>query len=140
MPLVYNSIVVSYSGSVNRSITVTLYPRIFRTKKCVYNIRGIVAKTMEIRYGILDYHIVRSSVEVGYASTIRNSVKVPYEFEQQVLKSVSITYGGGVSVSSSISVDYAIPGYTMVRQSNRVNVRFTDQTLIQPSVLIRVSK
>lgn len=140
MALVYNSIVVGYSGRVLQSIVVPLYPRIHRTKRCVYNIRGMVASTTQVRYGILDYIIARNSVAVAYSSRIRSSVEVPYKFEQQVLKSVSITYGGGVSVSSSISVDYAIPGYTMVRQSNRVNVRFTDQTLIQPSVFIRVSK
>lgn len=139
MALVYNSVEIPYGYSVKQSILVPLYPRLRQYVRSPYNILGVVSESKPIVYDILDYQIVSNSVKVPYAGSVFGSVSIPYAQEHRVLKSVSITYSGLGRVFKSTELSAGIPGYTLVTKSIRVLSRFEDQTLIQPSVDIRVT-
>jgi hypothetical protein len=139
MALVYNSIEVPYGYSVRQSVLIPLYPRLRQYVRSPYNILGLVTESKPIIYDIIDYLVVSQSVEVPYAGSVYASINVPYAQEHRVLQSIAIPYSGLNRVFNSIQATAGIPGYTLVTKSTRVLARFDDQSLIQPSIAIRVT-
>jgi hypothetical protein len=140
MALVYKSTVIPYAGSVFATTVIPVYPRLRQSYRASYNLLGVVQGTWQAKYDIINYTMVSKSVEAPYSGRVNKSTSVKYSFEHRVLQSIAIPAAGKSRVYSSFVANYAMPGYTLVTKSTRVLSRFTDQTFIQPSVTVKVTK